>query len=185
MLMSIRESGPFHFPVDPVYHGLHDYTKVVKHPMDLTAIKAKLDIILTSGTRRGTYSVLSEWVADVLLVFDNAILYNPPGEEITVSALALKLRFEQHCRVVLGYEQSDDDAAPGGSVSEQEMVLQKDSRFKKRSVPPSPTTHAHTHALCCSAQLVQRSVGKPLLAAHCKFCFYFSSGWLLAVQLLT
>ena len=34
---------PFYKPVDAVALGLHDYHKVITHPMDLGTVKAKMD----------------------------------------------------------------------------------------------------------------------------------------------
>jgi hypothetical protein len=69
--------GVFNKPVKiPGYH------KVVGQPMDLQSVRAKLI--------SGAYSSVQDFSADVTLVFDNAILYNPVNHPIHRSATILK-----------------------------------------------------------------------------------------------
>ncbi|CAM9843198.1 unnamed protein product [Chrysoparadoxa australica] len=58
----------FMAPVDHVALKLPDYTRVVKHPMDLGTVRKNLDA--------GRYHDPEEFSADVRLVFTNAMLYN-------------------------------------------------------------------------------------------------------------
>lgn len=59
---------PFQLPVDHKALGLVDYERVVKHPMDLSTVRQKLD----SGRYR-TYGV---FVRDMERIVRNALLYN-------------------------------------------------------------------------------------------------------------
>jgi hypothetical protein len=52
--------------------GLHDYFDVIKHPMDLGTVRKRLD--------QFKYFEIEKFAADVKLTFDNAALYNPPGQ---------------------------------------------------------------------------------------------------------
>ncbi|KAJ3212834.1 hypothetical protein HDU67_003575 [Dinochytrium kinnereticum] len=61
---------PFKVPVDPVVAGAPDYFNIVRHPMDLQTVGQKLT--------EGSYTVLTAFVDDVKLIFDNCFLYNPP-----------------------------------------------------------------------------------------------------------
>eukprot|EP00798_Chlamydomonas_sp_ICE-L_P031473 gene31473-6661_t len=61
--------------------GIPDYFTIVKEPMDLNAIVA--------GIESGAYSHFSQVYHHVLLVFTNAMLYNPP--ENPIHQLALKV----------------------------------------------------------------------------------------------
>jgi hypothetical protein len=63
-----------------------DYSELVKHAMDLGQLKVNL--------KRGDYPGVVEFVSDLTLVFDNAILYNGPKSEVTSDAIALRLLFE-------------------------------------------------------------------------------------------
>ncbi|CAK9098049.1 Histone acetyltransferase HAC1 [Durusdinium trenchii] len=60
-------------PVDPIAMEIPDYHDVIKHPMDFTTIKRRLE--------GGYYKTMNAFASDVLLVYDNAILYNPETVE--------------------------------------------------------------------------------------------------------
>jgi E1A/CREB-binding protein len=70
-LMDAEYGWIFKQPVDPVDLNLPDYFDVVKKPMDLGTVKKKLD--------NSVYRDIDEFIGDVRLVFDNAILYNGNG----------------------------------------------------------------------------------------------------------
>lgn len=67
-LMDAEYGWIFKQPVDPVELNLPDYFDVVKKPMDLGTVKKKLD--------NSVYRDVDEFIGDVRLVFDNAMLYN-------------------------------------------------------------------------------------------------------------
>jgi hypothetical protein len=77
----------FDKPVDPSALNLPDYADIVKRPMDLGTIKKNLD-----GTK---YSLPEAFARDVRLVFDNAMLYNPEGEDVHSIAQRLKTSFNE------------------------------------------------------------------------------------------
>lgn len=77
---------PFLQPVDPVALGIPDYFDVVKHPMDLSTIRRKLD--------DAAYKSLSEFEHDFRLILTNCRLYNPPDSDITMMAAQLEEAFE-------------------------------------------------------------------------------------------
>ncbi|KAK1350722.1 bromodomain-containing chromatin remodeling transcription factor [Hamiltosporidium tvaerminnensis] len=60
---------PFLEPVDPVKLNIPDYPLKVKHPMDLSTIKNKLDA--------HEYSTPSEFKSDFDLMISNCFIYNP------------------------------------------------------------------------------------------------------------
>uniref|UniRef100_H2YKN2 Bromo domain-containing protein n=1 Tax=Ciona savignyi TaxID=51511 RepID=H2YKN2_CIOSA len=59
---------PFHLPVDPVKLGLPDYFDIIKHPMDMTLIKKKLET--------NQYYSAKECLQDFNLMFSNCYIYN-------------------------------------------------------------------------------------------------------------
>lgn len=65
---------PFREPVDPLQLGIPDYHDIIKHPMDLSTIKNKLDT--------GQYPDPWSFVDDVWLMFDNAWLYNKKSSRV-------------------------------------------------------------------------------------------------------
>ncbi|KAM4717836.1 bromodomain-containing protein 4 isoform 2-T2 [Anableps anableps] len=77
---------PFYKPVDVDALGLHDYHDIIKHPMDLSTIKAKLE------TKQ--YRDPQEFAADVRLMFSNCYKYNPPDHEVVSMARKLQDVFE-------------------------------------------------------------------------------------------
>jgi len=60
-------------PVDPIAMDIPDYFDVIKNPMDLTTIRRRVEA--------GYYKTLKDFASDVLLVYDNAILYNPETKD--------------------------------------------------------------------------------------------------------
>uniref|UniRef100_M4BBU4 histone acetyltransferase n=1 Tax=Hyaloperonospora arabidopsidis (strain Emoy2) TaxID=559515 RepID=M4BBU4_HYAAE len=79
--------GVFNTPVDPVALQLPTYTTIVRHPMDLGTIKRNI--------AAGEYLELDEFVSDVKLVFENAMLFNPESHYIHVDAGLLLKRFNE------------------------------------------------------------------------------------------
>ncbi|XP_011476373.1 bromodomain-containing protein 4 isoform X2 [Oryzias latipes] len=77
---------PFYKPVDVDALGLHDYHDIIKHPMDLSTIKAKLE--------NRQYRDPQEFAADVRLMFSNCYKYNPPDHEVVAMARKLQDVFE-------------------------------------------------------------------------------------------
>ncbi|XP_028310679.1 bromodomain-containing protein 4 isoform X2 [Gouania willdenowi] len=88
-MLSKKHAGyawPFYKPVDVDTLGLHDYHEIIKHPMDLSTIKAKLD--------NRQYREPQEFAADVRLMFSNCYKYNPPDHEVVAMARKLQDVFE-------------------------------------------------------------------------------------------
>lgn len=83
-----NRKGIFNTPVDPVAMGLPDYFQVVKSPMDLGTIKARLHAV--------AYKSRKDVAGDIRLVFQNAMLYNPPSNLVHVCARELLAFFEDH-----------------------------------------------------------------------------------------
>nr|XP_061838028.1 bromodomain-containing protein 4 [Nerophis lumbriciformis] len=77
---------PFYKPVDVAALGLHDYHDIIKHPMDLSTIKAKLENRQCRDPQ--------EFAADVRLMFSNCYKYNPPDHEVVAMARKLQDVFE-------------------------------------------------------------------------------------------
>ncbi|XP_032884857.1 bromodomain-containing protein 3-like isoform X1 [Amblyraja radiata] len=77
---------PFYEPVDAKALGLHDYHDIVKHPMDLSAVKRKL------GNQE--YKDREEFAGDVRLMFSNCYKYNSPDHEVVIMGRKLQDVFE-------------------------------------------------------------------------------------------
>eukprot|EP00842_Homolaphlyctis_polyrhiza_P005041 jgi/Hompol1/5538/HPOL_004518-RA len=74
-------------PVDPIAQNIPNYFDIIKHPMDFSTIKNKLD--------RGLFANVHEFIADISLVFSNACSFNPPDTQVHMDALVLAKKFEE------------------------------------------------------------------------------------------
>lgn len=81
-LMDSRFGFVFNAPVDCSKYTT--YRDKVDVPMDFGTIKAHLE--------GGKYVSVDEFKADILLVFDNARAFNPPGSDVFVMAESLQVR---------------------------------------------------------------------------------------------
>lgn len=86
-LMNHKWAGPFLHPVDPVALHIPDYFSIIKNPMDFGTIYARL--------LDGSLATEAEYLALVRRVFDNAILYNKPSDDVAVMAHTLSDYFER------------------------------------------------------------------------------------------
>lgn len=84
-LQAKDRSNIFAFPV-PVKE-LPDYASKIKHPMDFTTMKAKID--------RHAYCMLDEFIADFELIVDNCMSYNAKHTIYHKAALRLKHQAEE------------------------------------------------------------------------------------------
>ncbi|XP_041370721.1 bromodomain-containing protein 3-like isoform X2 [Gigantopelta aegis] len=78
---------PFQNPVDSEKLGLHDYYKIIKHPMDLGTIKKRLET--------NYYHSAKDCIQDFSTMFTNCYVYNKPGDDITLMAQTLEKLFLQ------------------------------------------------------------------------------------------
>ncbi|XVF87240.1 hypothetical protein PTKIN_Ptkin18bG0103000 [Pterospermum kingtungense] len=85
-LMKHPAGWVFNQPVDPIALNIPDYFTIIKNPMDLGTIKSKLV--------KNTYLGVQEFVDDVKLTFSNAMLYNPPSNNVHKMAEEMVQFFE-------------------------------------------------------------------------------------------
>ncbi|KAG5569146.1 hypothetical protein H5410_058912 [Solanum commersonii] len=93
-LMKHKHGWVFNEPVNVEGLGLHDYHAIIKHPMDLGTIKARLS--------QNRYKSPREFAEDVRLVFRNAMTYNPKGHDVHVMSEQLLKIFEERWAVIEG-----------------------------------------------------------------------------------
>uniref|UniRef100_A0A3B5LR27 Bromodomain containing 4 n=1 Tax=Xiphophorus couchianus TaxID=32473 RepID=A0A3B5LR27_9TELE len=117
---------PFYKPVDVDALGLHDYHDIIKHPMDLSTIKAKLE------TKQ--YRDPQEFAADVRLMFSNCYKYNPPDHEVVSMARKLQDVFEMR------FAKMPDEPESKPVVSAQTPTLHHPAPVK----PQPHLAHIHT-----------------------------------------
>uniref|UniRef100_A0A3B1KJP8 Tripartite motif containing 66 n=2 Tax=Astyanax mexicanus TaxID=7994 RepID=A0A3B1KJP8_ASTMX len=75
-------SAPFHEPVSPL---ARHYYQIIKRPMDLSAIRSRLNTGSSSH-----YSSPGEFAADVLLMFKNCAKFNYPDSEVAQAGRSLQ-----------------------------------------------------------------------------------------------
>ncbi|XP_038143886.1 bromodomain-containing protein 4 isoform X1 [Cyprinodon tularosa] len=114
---------PFYKPVDVDALGLHDYHDIIKHPMDLSTIKAKLEA--------KQYRDPQEFAADVRLMFSNCYKYNPPDHEVVSMARKLQDVFEMR------FAKMPDEPEPKPVVSAPTPTLHHPAPVK----PQPPVAH--------------------------------------------
>uniref|UniRef100_A0A3B3YKQ5 Bromodomain containing 4 n=1 Tax=Poecilia mexicana TaxID=48701 RepID=A0A3B3YKQ5_9TELE len=117
---------PFYKPVDVDALGLHDYHDIIKHPMDLSTIKVKLE------TKQ--YRDPQEFAADVRLMFSNCYKYNPPDHEVVSMARKLQDVFEMR------FAKMPDEPETKPVVSAQTPTLHHPAPVK----PQPHLAHVHT-----------------------------------------
>jgi hypothetical protein len=89
---------PFSEPVDPVALNIPSYFQIVKKPMDISTISNKLEngsySSIPHGQSLGRTPIArmlnGPFRKDIELMFDNAMLFNPPDDWIYQAAAALK-----------------------------------------------------------------------------------------------
>ncbi|RVW42965.1 Transcription factor GTE4 [Vitis vinifera] len=67
--------------------GLHDYYSIIKHPMDFGTVKSRLS--------KNWYKSPREFAEDVRLTLQNAMTYNPKGQDVHCMAEELLKIFEE------------------------------------------------------------------------------------------
>ncbi|MCD7448886.1 hypothetical protein HAX54_046980 [Datura stramonium] len=91
-LMKHKHGWVFNEPVNVKALGLHDYHDIIKHPMDLGTIKTRLS--------QNWYKSPKEFAEDIRLVFNNAMTYNPEGQDVHIMAEELSQIFEDRWAVI-------------------------------------------------------------------------------------
>ena len=79
-LIKRDDSIPFRAPVNPQVLEIPDYLDVIEHPMDLGTIMNKIH----------RYSQFKPFAADLYLVWDNCMRYNPKQNAIHHTAIKLR-----------------------------------------------------------------------------------------------
>lgn len=119
-LMAHKDGWIFNEPVDAEKLGLSDYHYFIKKPMDLGTIKNKLD-------KRG-YNSLEQFASDVRLTFDNAMTYNPPGNDVHQMAKGLLNLFEKSWNVISSKMEKQDKGRQPNAMREETGELLENPR---------------------------------------------------------
>lgn len=110
-LQSHKSAGWFLYPVDPVRDGAPDYFSVIKTPMDIGTMGAKLD--------SGHYANRLEYEADIKLIIKNATTYNGPSSPVHKTALELGAFFDKQCQRVTNTLNAAAGRKPAAQVDDK------------------------------------------------------------------
>lgn len=104
ILSSVMENPhAFEFlrPVDPVKQGIPQYFNVIKHPMDLGTVKAKL--------RNHQYKTPDQFDQDVRLMLNNCYKFNPPQTYVYNEARQLEEAYSEEWSRWFGNKRKAED----------------------------------------------------------------------------
>ncbi|CAK7328257.1 unnamed protein product [Dovyalis caffra] len=143
-LMSHPHGWIFNHPVDIVKLNIPDYYTIIKNPMDLGTIKSKI--------ASGAYSSPLEFMADVRLTFQNAMVYNPQGSDAYVMADTLSKFFEIRWKTIekklpsAGDEVLQENSGPHEDFETAEMFPAKKRKVTsfQRDIMPEPVKRGMT-----------------------------------------
>eukprot|EP00474_Spongospora_subterranea_P008673 CRZ09131.1 hypothetical protein [Spongospora subterranea] len=125
-IASKPDAEPFLDPVDWEELGIPDYPEVIKVPMDLGTVKAKLE--------DGKYETENDFAADVRRVWDNAKKYNQPGSGIYVAADALSKLFDRRMQKVV-VKKPTENGSPAASEAPAAPTPSAGQKKKKATTP--------------------------------------------------
>lgn len=126
--MKDKDAWPFLEPVDPVVLQIPDYFTIIKRPMDFGTISKRLE---------KDYYTLMEWIADVRLVFQNALTYNPPGTEVAGMAERLKTLFETRLSNC-SFDKSGKSSSVSPTSHKPKHIIPQTSQTVTPAHSPSP-----------------------------------------------
>eukprot|EP00250_Pteridium_aquilinum_P012984 c21062_g1_i1 orf=790-2349(+) len=139
-LMGHKDGWIFNEPVDAEKLGLVDYHYFIKKPMDLGTIKGKLD-------KKG-YNSLEQFASDVRLTFDNAMTYNPPGNDVHQMAKGLLNLFEKSWNAISSKMEKKDKGRQSNALHEAagELLENVLAEVGTQSIQTQKTANADTAA---------------------------------------
>eukprot|EP00126_Sphaerothecum_destruens_P010435 Sdes_comp20742_c0_seq1m16613 len=151
-LVKSANSAPFRVPVDPVLLNLPDYLDIIKHPMDLSTIRRKLDTF--------AYPSSNECIADFRQMFINCNLYNPEGSLVRKMGASLEELLDKKLKLMPTPEAIIADL-PVLSSTLSSSNTPKISSSKKSSSSKKPTPSPHVSSTPQSVIVDPVSVDTP------------------------
>jgi len=127
-LMKDKLAWWFLQPVDPVAHGCPNYLEVIKEPMDLGTVMARL----SSGK---VYESAEQMARDVRLIWSNCKRYNEPESELSLMASKLQAKFEE----IIAREEEDVLKDPSKLVRSSSVASKRPTEDRVEARSPSNT----------------------------------------------
>ncbi|XP_077005157.1 bromodomain-containing protein 3 [Tamandua tetradactyla] len=137
---------PFYKPVDAEALELHDYHDIIKHPMDLSTVKKKMD--------SREYPDAQGFAADIRLMFSNCYKYNPPDHEVVAMARKLQDVFEM--RFAKMPDEPVDTPAPPAPVAPVASKGTESSRSSEESSSDSGSSDSEEERATRLAELQEQ-----------------------------
>lgn len=112
--LKLESCDPFRERVNWEEWGLYDYLQVVKEPMDLGTVRAKLG--------KNEYKKPADFARDMRLIWDNCKLYNQDGSDLYLLADELAKKFEDRVKFMkldVGPVPRADRSIPAPSLEEK------------------------------------------------------------------
>ena len=127
------KAQPFLEPVDPVALNVPSYFDVIKNPMDISTMQEKLEngqySSIPPGQTMGQTPVArmlnGSFRKDVELIFDNAMLFNPPDDWIHQAAAHLKKNALK--KIHEASQQADQKLTSSGRRQKKSVYVDEDS----------------------------------------------------------
>ncbi|KAK7913319.1 hypothetical protein WMY93_013530 [Mugilogobius chulae] len=120
LILSNMLSAPFHEPVSPL---ARHYYQIIKRPMDLSVIRARLN-----KSNSKFYNSPDQFVADVYLMFKNCAKFNYPDSEVAQAGRSLESFFNARLKEVFG-EQVFPGLDPDSDSDEYDEVYRSSEGF--------------------------------------------------------
>ncbi|KAJ7308221.1 hypothetical protein JRQ81_008742 [Phrynocephalus forsythii] len=150
---------PFYKPVDAEALELHDYHDIIKHPMDLSTVKKKMD-----GRE---YHDAQGFAADIRLMFSNCYKYNPPDHEVVAMARKLQDVFEMR------FAKMPDEPAetpppppPAAPVVSKSVESSHSSEEEEESSSDSDSSDSEEERATRLAELQEQDASRSLRQRH-------------------
>ncbi|KAI9057179.1 Bromodomain-containing protein [Trametes sanguinea] len=101
-LKRLKDASPFLVPVDPIALGIPHYPTIIKHPMDFSTIERKLGSSNPAkpdpNPANPRYHSADEIIADIRLIFSNALTFNGPDHPITQMGKRVEAIFDKQLK---------------------------------------------------------------------------------------
>ncbi|OMJ13707.1 SWR1 complex bromodomain subunit bdf1 [Smittium culicis] len=122
----------FYEPVDWVNQEIPDYPSIVKHPMDMSTIRDKL--------QNNEYQDAIEFKDDFLLMLNNCYLYNHPKHVVYLAGKALEDIFEKKWAMLPPRPSISRSPSPTPIIHPTPSTKAKTKKVSKQISPPKPST---------------------------------------------
>ncbi|KAF8167444.1 hypothetical protein B0H34DRAFT_792168 [Crassisporium funariophilum] len=129
-------------PVDPIRDHAPNYFDIVKDPMDLSTMGAKLE--------EGMYKDRFAFQADFRLMVANAKLYNIAGSFVHNEAIALEIAFEKQWTIINKTLEAADKAHPAPAIETKPSKSASRIHSPLPKVVPEPRPPPATHSAAAS-----------------------------------